>query len=649
MRHLYLIVGCLSFLLVSCNSTPVKPELIVDLSAEQIDVMQNFDELVAMREKLAAGLAGKTKEKYAEDFATLGRIESKIASVKKSDLLSKFDAERTTDGVIAKPTLSALLTSLRSEAPVSAEKWAPVLTLVEKELGKTNAYISGLTQKLGAESDPLKKVVSLDQLAKVDGESDWSAQRDTLLSDLVAQVRKASEGDALGQDTRSKLAVIKQLSGDDAALLDEMIGVDAKIYEKDFFNFLADGDADSAYQTLETMASANDFPTIKDKLAPTSQKMAEYFDALAKESVSDSSKLKQSYRWFNQARGVRSILDVSAPQASSYGDLVQQLQDRYESLKKAEEQSAALAHLYAISQFQPNLPGLRKKLVDQETAVRDLAVKRLSTTDFQSPYKDQDYGDVISSFITQYLFEHVPNDVRIVEREQYEAILRERSLSGDTSSLSSVNLLVSGSVLESKVDSSEAKNKKMMRVEVGKESVPNPNYISWLKMDSKDRKTVEQPAETTEVSKYENVSVGVTRHRKIGIFSVSYRLVEASTGRVIFPDSITVNSEHEDESSEGVEMGDFKVDFKLADLPSDVEILDDLARKVATQIGESLVEVLKDQDQKYLAQAKVYAEQNDCVGEVGSLGNALMIMKLKNLDVSTSSPAFRDKGVACFN
>jgi hypothetical protein len=189
----------------------------------------------------------------------------------------------------------------------------------------------------------------------------------------------------------------------------------------------------------------------------------------------------------------------------------------------------------------------------------------------------------------------------------------------------------------------------MMRVEVGSESKPNPNYISWLEMSSKDRKSVEQPAETIEEPTYENISVGVTRHRKIGIFSVSYRLVEASSGRVIFPDSITVNSEHEDESSEGVEIGDFKVDFKLADLPSDVEILDELARKVATSIGEKLVEQLKDQDQKYLAAASSYAEQNDCVGEVTSLGSALMIMKLKDLDVAETSPNFRDKGVACFN
>jgi hypothetical protein len=287
-------------------------------------------------------------------------------------------------------------------------------------------------------------------------------------------------------------------------------------------------------------------------------------------------------------------------------------------------------------------------LTEQEALVRDSAVQRLSTTDFQSSYKDQDYGDVISSFITQYLFEHVPHDVRIVEREQYEAILRERELGGNNEALASVNLLVSGSVLESKVDSTEAKNKKLMRVTVGKDSIPNPAYISWLKLPSKERDKIDAPSETIEVDKHENISIDITRHRKVGIFSVSYRLVEASTGRVLFPDSISMNSTHEDESSQGVEMGDFVIPFKLADLPADAEILDGLAKKVATQISEKLVTELKDQEQKYLAEADKYVEQNDCESEVGALANALMIMKLKNMDGEEITPRLRNQAVACY-
>jgi curli biogenesis system outer membrane secretion channel CsgG len=609
--------------------------------------MQNYDELLALREKLASGLAGKSQADYPDDFAALSQVEDKIIALKKSSLSNQLSAKRS-NGLVPLPYLNTLESELTGAPKASSSKWASVLKLVQDEKSKTNAKIAELASKAAGELKVAEQIEVYNELSILSGRSEWKAKRDDLLNQLVADIRKASKEESFDPDLREKLAVIKLLRGDDKTLVDEMIGVDAKIYEKQFFSALGEGKADDAYKTLVQMSEAKDFELIKGKLAPTSQKMGDLFTALANDSVKDAGNLSQSYRWYNQAKGVRSILGLPAAQASTYEALGDQLKLRANELSK-DEAAASLAYLYAIKTFQPTRPGLRKQLVDTENAVTDLAVKRLSTTDFQSSYKDQDYGDVISSFVTQYLFKHVPHDVRIVEREQYEAILRERELSGNTGTLSSVNLLVSGSVLESKVDSSEAKNKKMMRVEVGTESKPNPNYIKWLELPSKERKNVEKPSETLELPKFENISVGVTRHRKVGIFSVSYRLVQASTGRVLFPDSITVNSEHEDETREGVEMGDFVVDAKLAELPSDVEILDDLARKVATEIGEKLVSELKDQERKYLAKADQYKRQNDCVGRVTALGNAMMIMKLKGQDVAGLLPEYRDSSVACFN
>ncbi len=643
------VVAALSIFIASCNTTPVKQEPLLALSPAQIQEVRNYDELVSMHATLSSGLAGKSQAEYADDYAALAQIEAQIVDVKKSELSSQFAAKRLANGAVPQPLLEATLSDLKASAPVPVAKWQAVLGAVEGELARTQATATELEGKVAAESDSQTQVKLYEELYAVTGQETWKAKSDELLDKLVEDVRAAVTNESFDEATKNKVDLIKSIRGEDASLLDEMIGVDAKIYAKRFFDFLGEGLADLAYKTLVTMSEANDFPAIKDKLTPTSEKMANYFTALADESVKSPENLSQSYRWYDQAREVRNILGVAPANANSFTALADQLHSKSKALDESGETAAALAYLYSIRNFVPNRPGLRKQLNDQQTKVRDLAIKRLSTTDFESPYKDQDYGDVISSFITQYLFEHVPHDVRIVEREQYDAILRERAISGDSSSLSSVNLLVSGSVLESKVDSTEAKNKKMMRVEVGNETIPNPNYIRWLELPSKERKEIEKPSETIDVPKHENISVGVTRHRKVGIFSVSYRLVEASTGRVIFPDSITMDSEHQDESSEGVEMGDFVIPFKLADLPSDVEILDDLAKKVAEQIGKKLVNELKDQEAKYLADAETFKQQNDCAGEVSALGHALMIMELKGQDSSKVAPRFQKHAVACFN
>lgn len=644
-----LYIGLCCLLLVNCNTTPTKPEPMLGLSPSQIKQIQNVDELVAMRTKLAAGLQGKPETDYGEDFAALAQIDSQVIELKKAELATLFASKRLESGVVAQAELSAAAQNLTANPLLPADKWQRVLAAVQLESDKTRAYAGSLQDKAAAASDPTEKLSIYDELALVTGDSAWEGKRDALVKSLVAEVRQASETESFDDETRKKISIIKEILKDDAALTDEMTGVDAKIYQKTFFDQLGEGKTDDAYLTLVQMSEAKDFAALKEKLAPTSESMADLFTAKADESVKDPSNLEQSYRWYSQALKVRDILGLQRAPGTVFTALSDQLYGKYETLNSSNEHAAALAHLYAIRSFYPSRPGLRKELVEQEKVVTNLAVKRLSTTDFQSAYQDQDYGDLISSFITQYLFEHVPHDVRIVEREQYEAILRERQLSGDASALSSVNLLVSGSVLESKVDSTESKNKKMMRVEVGKETIPNPNYISWLELSSKDRKTVEKPAETIDVAKHENISVGVTHHRKVGIFSVSYRLVEASSGRVILPDSITVSEEFTDESSEGVEMGDFVIPFKVAKLPSDVEILDTLAREVSTEIGKKLVEELKDQEKKYIQQAASFASQNDCAGQVAKLGSALMIMNLKNIDSASVAPEFETQAISCFN
>ncbi|MFT7560451.1 MAG: curli biogenesis system outer membrane secretion channel CsgG [Flavobacteriales bacterium] len=644
-RHTVVILACV--LLANCGSTPVKPQSVINLSASQIQLINNYDELVNLRKTLTAGLVGKLHADYADDYAALAQIDSQLVELKKAQLSTHIASARLPSGVVSLSVLDNL--DSVNTATVDATKWAEVYALIDVEKVKTRKRIETIEEGLSAENlDTAGRIDILGILHELTGSDQWLNKQDAEIESIISDIRAATAAEEFDADIRAKIALVRQVRGNDAALVDELISVDAKIYAKSYFDALASGSADSAYDILVTMSQAKDFLAIKEKLTPSSEKMADYFTALAVQSVEKIENLPQSYRWYIQAREVRKILGLDEVSAESVSELVNQLYLKYEETKKAGDEAAALSYLYSVQKFNSRRLGLRKTLNEQELIVRESAVKRLSTTDFQSSYKDQDYGDVISSFVTQYLFEHVPHDVRIVEREQYEAILRERELSGNKQALSSVNLLVSGSVLESKVDSAEAKNKKNYRVTVGKDSISNPAYISWLKMPSKERDKIPSPSETIDVDRQENVSVGVTRHRKVGIFSVSYRLVEASTGRVLFPDSITLSDQFEDESSEGVEMGDFIVPFKLADLPSDVQILDKLARRVATKIGEKLVLELKDQEKKYLSQADAFVEQNDCVAEVESLANALMIMKLKSQDEEVVKTRLRNQTVACY-
>jgi hypothetical protein len=182
---------------------------------------------------------------------------------------------------------------------------------------------------------------------------------------------------------------------------------------------------------------------------------------------------------------------------------------------------------------------------------------------------------------------------------------------------------------------------------VGKETIPNPAYIAWLEKPERERNKIPKPEDTIQVDKPENISINITKHRKIGTFSVSYRLVDANSGKILFPDSVSKDFEFTDDSSEGVEMGDFVLPFKLAELPSDGEILDKLAKQVSTEIGSRLVAQLENQDQHYLQEADKYAQTNACNAEVDMLGRALIIMDLKEIDTTQTRNRFTKRTIQC--
>jgi hypothetical protein len=182
---------------------------------------------------------------------------------------------------------------------------------------------------------------------------------------------------------------------------------------------------------------------------------------------------------------------------------------------------------------------------------------------------------------------------------------------------------------------------------VGTETIANPGYITWLEMPEKERKKIEKPSDIIEVEKKENVEINITKVKKVGVFSVSYRLVDASSGKIIYPDSLTLEDSHTDTSSEGVEMGEFVLPFKWAELPSDIKILDGLAVEAGISIGEKLVAQLENQDGKYLESADKHYSEHNCKAEVDSLGKSLVISQLKTQDTDYITDRLINRSLQC--
>lgn len=649
MRMIKTVSSLLFVLLLSaCGSQEVKEEVpLVDVSADRIATMTDYDELYDLYTQTSTKLAGIPRTKEPAAYASLDQMVDRLAGIKLTDLTNKLNESRLDSGIVP------LFLIAEEEAAVSANpfgndpRWSSVIELLDEERVQTQSAMDSMVTRIANENiSDSDRLLLLDDLYRVSGDPQWKQQRSDFVDGLIAEIRAARETGELTSDLKTKLEIVKQERADEPAIVQEMIAVDAEIYQQDFFAALAEGDGDKAYGVLITMAEANDFAAIKSSLASTAQKMVDYFMALANESVQDPVNLPQSFKLYSRSKEVSSLLDLPFKPDDGYKKLISQLAAEHQKKLYAKQPTMALAYLYLIKELSPAEPGLHRKIVESEKTVRQLAVKRLSTTPFRDP-TGHGYGDVIAANITQYLFQQIPNDISIIEREQYEAIQRERNLGGVAESLSSVNLIVTGSVLESKVDINEEEGKRLMRVTVGRESVPNPAYMSWLELKPSDRKDVPKPNEIYYVDKQENVSVKITHHRKVGIVSVSYRLVDAETGRILLPDSVSKEQEYTDTSSEGVEMGEFKMPFKLAKLPSDVKILDKLVKEVSEEIGQHLVVELSHQEKHYLTLADKAVQERNCMSEADNLAKAKMIQDAKGIDSRQTYDRFMRTVLEC--
>lgn len=640
-------------LLISCAGAPPTVTPLLSMGSGDIRVIQNTQQLQNLLSQLKADLQGKDPQLYAEDIAKVPVLEDQIVSVLKQELDTRLAAARLGNGAIALNNLNAESIQLNGNTLIPAAKWQTLQNVVALEREKTESLIGNEKAKL-ANAGEADKLALLDSLYTLTGDQSWVNQKQQLerqqkarLNELVAEIESAQIGETIDPNLSDKVAEAKELAKDNPVIIDKLIGVDAAIYETRFFTALAEGSADNAYDVFSVLKQSEDFPKYKEKLASSSQKMADYFIALADESVKDAANLAQSYRWYSQARDIRNTFNANISNPEGELALIEQLEYQSAVAEGQTSYSKALAYMYLAEDLRSSKADLRQKIQLAENNVRDHALVKLSTTAFQTSEGQSAYADVVSSSITQYLFEKIPNDVRIIEREQYEAIVREKTLGNTMADLSAVDMLVTGSVLDAKVDSTEAQGKKTMRVVIGKETIPNPAYIAWLEKPERERKNIPTPSETIQVDQQENISVNLTRHRKIGTFAVSYRLVDANSGKILFPDSVKKDAEYTDESSEGVEMGDFKLDFKLANLPSNGEILDRLAKEVSSEIGGRLVAQLENQDQQYLRKADGFATSNACNNEVDMLGKSLIIMDLKDLDTTAVRKRLTARTLQC--
>lgn len=643
MSRLTLTGIALGLSLAGCASGPAP------LSQQELQTAQQSGNLEAVYDQYAARLAGEklTSPKGQQALAQLNQIGGELAQKLEQDIRSELNQQGSASGLVPLPVIEtqiAKLPKLQKWAPAKHAKLAAELNELK---GRTQARITSQQNQLArlTENEMGQRVGVLDDLAKLTGDDRYSRERVDVLNNLRKKAEDALKNEQY-VEAKQALTALQQVTPEDKALKNQLTLADARLFEKKFWDSLAEGQLDEAYTQFMSLSQTEQFPEILKRLSKSSDDMVAYFVAQAGTALSEN-RLADAYKLLNQARDLRSKTKSGTARPPQEEAFLQVMFERYQTALKNGQTGLAFGYLKVVERFNPDFPGLRTNLRTTQDTTLAKAIKKVSTAAFTDGAGKTEFGGAVAAKVTQHLFDKIPNDIRIIERDQFQAILREKEIgaSQQPTELASADLLIQGKILESRVDTTENRSKKTMRVVTDTSSITNPAYEQWAALPEAQRAKLPEPQRSLTQEKKEDVTINLQIMRKVGIISASYRLVEAKTGKVLATGSELAKEEFTDEGNEGIELGQFRMPFKLASLPADTEILQKLTEKISSIIGEKLVQELKNPELRYAETAKRYAEEGDAVMAAENEAYALAIAILKGQDASAQRLALEQYAV----
>ncbi|MDH4101710.1 MAG: hypothetical protein OEV28_14190, partial [Nitrospirota bacterium] len=312
--------------------------------------------------------------------------------------------------------------------------------------------------------------------------------------------------------------------------------------------------------------------------------------------------------------------------------------------KEDEKGNFGLAYqlLKIIAEVEPHFPGIKNRLAVATDKLAQRAIKGLAVIPFKSPSYSPEAGKIFSSNIMFYLHKNLRPDIKVVEREAIETIIKESELkhAGDDSggngalNISGVDYFLLGDVLDYKIETSNRDVQKSVRAQTRTERVRNPDYDSWLV--TKERlgdKAPAAPPMSVDKPVIEEIRYKITYYKKVAMADISYKVVDIK-GKIINANVIKFKEEASDEGTDGIDAGDFKVPVRFADVPSDIELMGRVQVQAIDKIGEELKAMLGNPEKRYFNEAARLEKDGNIRESIERYSDAEIIYSKKGLDAN---------------
>jgi hypothetical protein len=585
----------------------------------------------------------------------LDAVGSELAQREAATIRTRLASVERVDGKIPLGALERELGALESVKRWNVVIYTEIKNEIGRELDATRREVGEQEKKLAAldDQDTLERINLLSSLSALSGtgseaQARYAAQRDEIIRNVSQEAQEAIENEDY-ERAQDLLGIVQEVDPEDEAARQQKCEVDGKVIVKRFNAAMETGRLSKTRAMLEEFSQQDCFDEIKAGLASDAATMVEAFGLFAQEATS-AGNLGAAYQRYRDASVISELLLDQKPQLPGIDTFLKGVDQRSQKAFEAGEYGVAWGLLNVMTEFGPITPQIRQRLRKTRDEIARRAVRGLTAYPFEDPKTSATkVGDAVSSKVVQHIFRTIPSDVRIVEREQLERILEECNRRGTCSDLDTADYIVQGTILDAKVETTEKSGRETRRVVTGREAVTNPDYTAWSNLKERERERTPEPPRTVARDVTEDVTIEVRSVRKVGIVSVSYRIVEASSGRVLVTDSIQTKQEFQDEGRQGVQLGNFRQETDFVELPPDIEILSGtggLADKISEEIGIKLVEFLKDPEEQYSADARRFVNEGDYLGASRMAAYSIVLRDLKDKDMGSLREDLKDYAMA---
>ncbi len=359
-----------------------------------------------------------------------------------------------------------------------------------------------------------------------------------------------------------------------------------------------------AYKT-EDQSLANKLNTLKEKVARI------YLDEAVK--LADQGKLYAALRKAELVKSYTPSLLGEPTYKNCVSKISVKIMERAEKYHERELWGNALVWFQKVEAINPNYQDLFQKILETKDLINKRIKKSIAVFDFGSPSNNKDAGKIAANKLITYLHKNASGDLRIIERENLQSILREMQLgqtgivdvkSVQTAKMRGIDTFIMGDVLNFSSKTTDNPSTSQVKVLVDEEDVRNPEFSDWLIMHQ--RPTEEElktaPPRTIKKKNYQFVSYrqGVTRIS--AMIEVSYKLVDTATGENVFTNTVSGKMLKEDKYQDAVPAAN--IPQKTLELPTEPEVLDDLTNEKISEMGKSVLKHYQSLEVEYFNQGE---------------------------------------------